>query len=289
MKKDRIIEIVLGIIALILVGAFSSGDDINLAADYENNIVQEEKDGVEVHFIDVGQADCILVKEKDKSMLIDAGNNDDGKEIVSYIKDLGINKIDYLIATHAHEDHIGGIDNVIEAFEIGKMFMPEKMTTTKTFEEVLDSVEEKDVYLETPEIGDIFYINDAKCEVMSIDSNAEELNQTSIVIQMNYGSNSFLFMGDAETANENARNWNDIDVLKVGHHGSNSSSSERFLNQVKPEISIIQVGEDNKYNLPTSKTLNKLEKINSKIYRNDLNGNIILNSNGIDIEIKTDR
>lgn len=290
MNKNKILEIILGILVLIVVAIFTSGEDTNLASQYsENDVVTESIEGenLQVHFIDVGQADCILVKDKSKTMLIDAGNNADGKDVVKYIKSLGITKIDYLIGTHAHEDHIGGIDDVIKEIPIGQMYMPKKMVTTKTFEDVLDAVDDKKVELSAPNIGDKFVLDSAECEVMSIDNEAEELNQTSIVIQMNYGSNKFLFMGDAEVRNEEARSWNDVDVLKVGHHGSNSSSSNNFLKQVKPEISIIQVGEDNKYNLPTQKTLTKLENINTKIYRNDKNGTIVVDSDGRNIEVIT--
>ena len=212
-----------------------------------------------------------------------------GSTVVNNIKKLGITKIDYLIGTHPHEDHIGGLDNVIRAFDIETIYMPKIQTNTKTFEEVLNAISIKNLKITEPKQSDTFKVGDIDCEVMLCDSKlAEEndnLNLSSIVIRATFKDQSYLFMGDAETENEKTREWPKTNVLKVGHHGSNTSSSANFLKQVHPQISIIQCGKDNKYGHPKQVTLDKLNKIGSLIYRTDLNKNILLESDGINNKI----
>ena len=243
-----------------------------------------------IDFIDVGQADSILIRNEDKTMLIDAGTNEAGETVVTYLQNLGINKIDYLIGTHPHEDHIGGLDDVINHFNIGQIYMPKIETTTKTFEDVLDAIENKNLKVTSPNKGDKIEIGQAVGTFMTepiLDK--DNLNLSSLVVRLEFGNNSFLFMGDAEKENEETINWNKTDVLKVGHHGSNTSTSESFLNQVKPQCSIIMVGKDNSYNLPTQETIDKLNTIGSEIYRTDENGTIQIISDGNTIEVKTSK
>lgn len=242
-----------------------------------------------VYYLDVGQADSILVMDKDMTMLIDAGTNEAGETVVNFLKDKGITKIDYLVGTHPHEDHIGGLDDVIDNFDIGTIYMPKMQTTTKTFEDVLDSIANKNLQVTTPVVGDTFSLIDAKCTIMAVDTQDTEdnLNLSSIVIRMTYGGNSFLFMGDAEAEVEEARSWQPADVLKVGHHGSKTSSSQSFIYQVMPSIAIIQVGKDNSYNLPNQETIDKLNAIGAKVYRTDESRNILVTSDGSNIQVET--
>ena len=243
-----------------------------------------------IDFIDVGQADSILIRNQDKTMLIDAGTNEAGETVVTYLQNLGITQIDYLIGTHPHEDHIGGLDDVINHFNIGQIYMPKIETTTKTFEDVLDAIENKNLTVTSPNKGDKIEIGQAVGTFMTdpiLDK--DNLNLSSLVLRLEFGNNSFLFMGDAEEENEETISWPKTDVLKVGHHGSNTSSSETFLTQVQPQYSIIMVGKDNSYNLPTQATIDKLNTIGSKIYRTDENGTIQINSDGNTIEVKTSK
>ena len=302
-STQKFIGSIIGIIVLMIAGLFGlNNENINSILETENNAntTAEQEitansmpvDGnLNIYFIDVGQADSILITNNDASMLIDAGNNEDGEDVVNFIKDKGITKLDYVVGTHPHEDHIGGLDDVINSdLEITNIYMPKIETTTKTFEDVIDAIENKGLSITSPKKGDTFTVGNATLEVMT-DSILDEdnLNLSSITLLMQYGNNKFLFMGDAEAENEETRDWPKVDLLKVGHHGSNTSSSDKFLNETKPTYSIIMAGKGNSYGLPTEETLNKLQNIGSIIYRTDLNGTITVTSDGENIEISTSK
>ena len=182
----------------------------------------------------------------------------------------------------------GGMADIIENFEIGKITMPYNSTSTANYYlDVLVELDEKGLQITESNVGDIFEIGKAKCEIMAVDnSEPEDANDSSIVIEVNYDTQEYLFMGDATKKVENLRKWEDIDVLKVGHHGSNTSSGKNFLNQVLPEISIIQVGQNNEYGLPKDAVLERLEKVKTVIYRTDESGTIQLISDGQKNEIR---
>ena len=254
----------------------------------QNNITPVNGE-LQVYYIDVGQADSILIINKEDAMLIDAGNNEDGEDVVNFIKDKGITKLDYVVGTHPHEDHIGGLDDVINSnIEIENVLMPKIETTTKTFEDVVNAISNKGLTVKAPNKGDTFTLGDSNLEVMT-DSILDEdnLNLSSITLRLQYGNNSFLFMGDSEEENEKTITWPKTDVLKVGHHGSDTSSSEEFLNEVKPSISIIMAGKDNSYGLPKEEIVERLENVGSKVYRTDENGTIEVTSDGNNINVTT--
>lgn len=193
-----------------------------------------------------------------------------------------------LYGTHPHEDHIGGLDDVINQIEIENIYMPKIETTTKTFEEVLDAICNKNLKVTAPSKGDTFNLGEAKCEIMTESIlDKENLNLSSIILRVEFGNNSFLFTGDGESKNEKTRNWPKTDVLKVGHHGSNTSTSEEFLKQVLPQYAVIMVGKDNSYGLPKDKILERLENQNVTIYRTDRNGTIEMISDGNEIRVNS--
>lgn len=244
---------------------------------------------LKVHYIDVGQGDSeFLELPNGQTMLIDAGNPENGSDIVSYIKGLGHSKIDYLIATHPHSDHIGGMTTVVNSLDIGKIYMPKVAQTTKVYENLLTSISSKGLKVNTAKSG----INLLKAGKINIDmiapcaSSYQDLNQYSAVIMITYGDNRFLFMGDAGNVSEAQITANvKADVIKVGHHGSNTASSESFLKKVSPKYAVIEVGKGNSYGHPTSATLTKLQNIGAQIYRTDKDGTIVFTSDGKGITI----
>ncbi len=242
-----------------------------------------------VYFIDVGQADSILLENKGHYMLIDAGNNEDGPKLVNYFNEQDIKEFDYVVGTHAHEDHIGGMDDIIKNFKINNFYMPDAITTTKTFEDVLDALEETNVIFQTPKVNQTFNLQDTTITTLSVTADEKNLNDTSIVLKVKHGTNTFLFMGDASTKIEKNLLNKDIksDVLKVGHHGSRYSTSLEFLKKVSPEYAVISVGENNTYKHPHEEILKRLEEQNIQIYRTDKQGTILAKSNGSIITFST--
>jgi len=255
-----------------------------------------EKDLI-IHFLDVGQADSILVElPEKKTMLIDAGNNSDGNMIVQYLKERNIDTIDFLIGTHPHEDHIGGLDDLIDNFKIGKIYLPKVTHTTKTFEDVLLAIQRKGKKIRAAKAGvNIIYENELKVYFLGPQERTyDELNHYSAVIKLDYLNNSFLFTGDAEIINEKEmlREYGSqlrADILKTGHHGSNSSTSQEFLAAVTPAYAVISVGKDNPYGHPSPEVIKRLNKANIKIFRTDLQGTIIVQSNGTKISFDLEK
>ena len=241
-----------------------------------SEFVSNDQTSLKVYFFDVGQADSMLIQNNGENMLIDAGNNEDGETLVNNLKTLGVEKIDYLVGTHPHEDHIGGMDDIINNFSIGKIFMPSVSTNTKTFEDVIDAAKNKGLQIETPKTGDEFTVGSANCNVVYVGDNKENLNLSSIIIKMKYNNLSYLFTGDTEADVENKIDFGKINILKVAHHGSDTSSSEKFVNETAPEVAIISVGKDNSYGHPSNEIIKRYEKVGSKIYRTDEVGNIFI-------------
>jgi len=240
---------------------------------------------VTVHFIDVGQADSILVQQGGDTLLIDAGNNEDGDSVVAYIKALGIQDLDYIIGTHPHEDHIGGLDTVIKAFTVGKVILPDAIANTETFEDVLLAIKDKGLKISKAVPGTHYLLGQAGLDILGpVLSSDDELNHVSVVSKVSFGHTAFLFTGDAEKDDEEAmisQGYDlDADVLKVGHHGSGSSTCAALLLAVSPLYAVISVGQDNTYGHPAAETLARLTDAGTAVYRTDLAGTIIAVSDG---------
>ena len=286
MKKNKTLISFLSFAAIILYTLLSN-DEITIEKEENKKTDSNNTDVVKVEYIDVGQADAILIENNKKYMLIDAGNNEDGDLLVNYFKDKNITDFEYVVATHPHEDHIGGMDNIIKNFNIKNYYMPDCYTTTKTFEELLDALEEKNLSFETPDIDSEFLLGDALFKVLYTGTDKRDLNNTSIVLRMTYKAVSFMFTGDATNTTEKKILAKDLqsDVLKVGHHGSQYSTSDEFLDKVNPKYAIISVGTGNVYDHPKDITLNKLKGI--EVHRTDKEGTIRVISDGKNIDIET--
>ena len=266
---------------------------VTTSSNIENaNEVDLNNDKLNIIFFSVGQADCTLVKLNDEVMLIDAGNNSDGENIVNFLETKNITQIDYLVGTHADEDHIGGIDDVMKNIEVEKFILPTVGSEGTDYKNAINIAKEKNILIENPTMGDNYEFGNATIEVMSaMEEEGTSDNNSSIVLELTYDITKYLFMGDAETDVENSRSWEKVNVLKVGHHGSNSSSSTKFLNQVKPQYSIIEVGKNNSYNLPSEKAIQRLQNSGTNILRTDKAdgeevGSFWLTSDGNTIDIK---
>ena len=280
-------------IILCIIGYYYTKDNFESYSKKDNPQTQEIQNEVStnlsIYYFDVGQADSILITNNDNSMLIDAGNNEDGKLLVSYIKDeLNIDKIDYVVGTHPHEDHIGGLDDIIDNFAINKVYLPEALTTTKTFEDVLDAIANNNLNITVPTIGEKFSLGDLNFEIIYTGKGINNLNEASIIIKMTFGNHTYLFTGDTiEEVEKTILDKNiDIDVLKVAHHGSSTSTCKEFLEATTPKYAIISVGLDNSYNHPDEATLDRLKKYTNKIYITKDLGTILLTSDGTNINIE---
>ncbi|MGY5240303.1 ComEC/Rec2 family competence protein [Clostridium tertium] len=254
----------------------------------ENNI-QSNKNTLQVHFIDVGQGDSILIQVNNKNLLIDSGPNKSEDKLKKYLKKLNISKFDYIIATHPHEDHIGNMSYIINNFDVLNFYAPKVENSTKAFETMVESLIRKDLKIKVlkANIKSIDLGKNIVVDVFSPLSNSyEDLNNYSSIVKISYGNTSFLFTGDAEELSENevlnAGFDLKCDVLKIGHHGSSSSTSEKFLKASNPSIAVISVGEDNTYGHPTDTVLSRLKE--TKIYRTDINGNIVITSDGLSLK-----
>ena len=245
---------------------------------------------LQVHFINVGQADSILVISNGQSILVDGGNSADGTAVVRYLKSQGVKGLSAIVATHPHEDHIGGLDTIIHSFPPKQVYMSNGTSATKTFEDFIAAVNasgakkikaKAGVKLDVPGLSGLFLAPN--------NEQYEDLNNYSAVLKITFGKVSFLLTGDAEDVSEAEmlKSGQDLQstVLKVGHHGSTSSTTSAFLKAVSPKYAVISVGVDNDYGHPAQGTLNKLADAGIQVYRTDQSGTIVATSDGETVKL----
>ena len=251
-----------------------------------------------IHFIDVGQADCALIECGGAFMLIDGGNRDDGQLVISYLQQQGVEELEAVICTHAHEDHVGGLPAVLAVYPTAQVYAPTKTYSSNIFEDFLYYVDQQrlDVTIPTPGTRFTLYGDEqsggAEVTILGPVKSYAETNDTSIVVKLEYGETSFLFTGDMEVAAENdmldhwegRMDWN-VDVLKVGHHGSETSSGYRFVYETDPEYAIISVGEDNSYGHPHEEVVSRYKDAGIPMFRTDELGTILAVSDGTEVTI----
>ena len=311
-KKNNLLKILVSIIlvGMLSVVSYYYEDIEKVALEYYNEISistnneVEEQDietqvidaKLQMHTIDVGQGDSILIFQEDKVMLIDAGTRANGEKVVKYLKDLGITKIDVLIGTHSHDDHMGGMAEVIKNFEIGELYAPDNSNddiTTVWYQEFLDAIIEKDIKWNFPKVEDEIILGDARAKILSPEKDYyENANNYSIVLRVSYKTIDILLTGDAEEEIENVLVDSKFElaseVYKVGHHGSDTSSSEEFMKKVNPKYSIISCKEGNTYKHPSKKVMQLLENLEINVYRTDKQGTIIMKTDGTNIEFNVE-
>ena len=283
-KGYKALKIILTISAIIISISFlTQNNNVN----YENKMI--------IHYIDIGQGDCILIQVNNKNLLIDSGPSSNRKDLLNYLEKLDIKKFDYIIATHPHEDHIGNMDTIIKRYDIGSFYSPKVITSSTTFENMISALVDKNLKINVLKKGvkGIDLGKNTEIEVFSPLENisSDNLNDYSPIIKITFFNNSFLFTGDAEISTEDtvlSQNNNlNCDILKVGHHGSSTSTSTDFLISTNPSVAIISVGKNNSYGHPTSETLSLLNSYNIRTIRTDINGTVIAISDGKNINIST--
>ncbi|MDR2532103.1 MAG: MBL fold metallo-hydrolase [Oscillospiraceae bacterium] len=292
--KNKAVLALLGIVAAVSVFITANGrwHEIYSFFGLSGNKAFASSDGVSVHFIDVGQGDCALIITPENNLLIDSGEREYSGAVINYLRAQGVRKLDFIIVSHPHSDHIGGMGNIINEFGADRIIMPRVsealIPTTTAFERLLDSISNSGTEVIWAESGMIFDLgNNSRLEVIApfSDSEYEKLNDYSIVAKFTHTaeeasvSSSFLFTGDIESIAENDITDREIDiradVLHVAHHGSLTSSTAKFLNMVSGRYAVISVGSPNSYNHPRDEVLNRIERRDYEILRTDLHGNIV--------------
>lgn len=303
-NKTKIVFLVVAILIIVL-SALITFNPFNIMPSWNKifnfvglSDISSKADGYDmsVHYLDVGKADAILIECNSKSILIDSGNVDPDNKVVEYLKKRHINNLDLVIATHPDKDHIGGMTNIIYEFEINHFMMPqipeEVVPKSSVYESMLYALDSKGITVDNPISGENFEIGGAQALVLAPIKIYDDTNNNSIVLKLNYGNDSFLFTGDAQADEEDdvLKSGYDIQstVLKVGHHGSKTSTTESFLKSVRPEYAVISVGEDDN-NLPKKVILDRLNKNGVRFYRTDLSGTIVITTNGDGVNIFTQK
>lgn len=248
----------------------------------------------EVHYIDVGEADASLVLCDGRSMLIDGGNVEDSSLIVAYLKRLNIDRLDYIICSHAHEDHVGGLSGALSVAAVGVIYAPETVVESEAYNNFVKKAAEQNLQIMHPTHGCIINLGSSSIQFLGpITENTDDVNNTSIMLKVTYGNTRFMFTGDAEYEEElnviEAGYDLSADVLKIGHHGSESSTSYIFLRRVMPRYAILSVGKNNGYGHPSEKVLSRLRDAGAEVFRTDLQGDIIATSDGENISFFAER
>ncbi|MDE6659178.1 MAG: MBL fold metallo-hydrolase [Eubacterium sp.] len=292
MRNKKLITTVIAVIVFALFGGgYYFTAETNTLETGKN---LQKEDTIVVNFLDVGQGDSEFIQlPNGKCMLIDASVSEASGKIIDFISALGYSKIDYLVATHPHADHIGGMKAVVERFDIGEIYMPKVSTNTKTYENLLLAIAEKGLNVHTAKAGTVaIEEQDLSAKFLApIKAKYDNLNNYSAVLRLQYGNNVFLFMGDAENTVEkeilknSTKSVLKADVLKVGHHGSKTASGFEFVSAVSPKVAVIEVGENNTYHHPHDKSINNLTELGSKVLRTDINGNVAVVSDKTEIAV----
>ncbi|WP_434799642.1 ComEC/Rec2 family competence protein [Terrisporobacter vanillatitrophus] len=269
---------------------------ISLSTNKKEKKSSEEKDEDvisnvyegQLHFINTGNSDAILIRQGGEAVLIDGGDNDDEETVVNYLKDIGVKELKYVIATHPDADHIGGLDAVINSIPVEAVYVSNGDANTKTYSDFITAMSNKNLYPSVPLLGTEFYLGTSKFKVLSA-ANLKDPNDNSIVLEYVNGNDKILLMGDVGTNIERIINVEEVDLIKIGHHGSNTSSGVNFIKKINPKYAVITVGKNNRYGHPNKETMQTLKKENVEVHRSDECGNILFKSTGNGLKINCEK
>lgn len=288
MSSTKKFKLVCLVIIIFVLSCTACSKELPSKSSFNRNPIYSEKDLL-VHYIDVGQGDSILVQINNKNLLIDSGPLVSSQKIIKYLKAQKVKKIDYIIASHPHEDHIGNLAQIIKTFKISEVYAPKKTSNSSAFEDFVQALrnENHKINIAKSDINLDLGNNISLTILGPVNSNYDDINNYSTIIKITYGSTKFLFMGDAEVLAENEiinKNYDlSADVIKIGHHGSNSSSSKEFLEKVSPKYAIISCGQGNDYGHPHREVIEYLKAKQITTYRTDLDQDILIKSDGTNI------
>jgi len=270
----------LSMLALLLVAAF-----LHFFEDTSHRGTQPDENEIVVTFLDVGQGDSIVIRSRDNAVLIDGGEFSQRDVVLGYLREAGIRRLCFVVATHPHSDHIGSLGTVLGRMEVGALIMPDRTNNTIAFEALLESIESNNIPVTFPDPGYRLKAGIIDLTVLAPhDAGASNLNNASIVTRLEHGETSFLFTGDAEAESEAAMVSGGMkiesNVLKVGHHGSRTSTTKSFLDRVNPSVAVISVGTGNNFGHPNEEVVAQLESAGIAVYRTDKHGTIQMVTNG---------
>ena len=294
MKKNKLLRrLTAALLAAVLALGLTACDSLPGSGGHIVKPSTGSSQPFEMHFIDVGQALSVLVECDGQFMLYDGGNVDDGSLVVSYLQKQGVEQLQYVFCSHAHEDHVGGLAAVMAKFPAGHAYSPVTESSTKCFNDFVKYTRQQGLQLEVPSVGMVWPLGSATVTMLGPVTQYSETNNTSLVLRIDYGNTSFLLTGDmektAETDLVNSGANLKADVLQVGHHGSSTSTGYLFLNAVLPEMGVISCGTGNKYGHPHEETLSILRDAKVDVYRTDLQGTITIGSDGQNFTVGTER
>lgn len=290
-KKIKYILMAIILVVIIVSGVAVGGDPFYFLTESDDNTLPDSS--FSVHFIDVGQGDCTLIKSDEGNMLIDAGENGNESDVINYLNEQGIDTLTYLVATHPHSDHIGGVQEVVNAFNVENVIMPRlseiNTPTSQTYENMLNAIKNSGAKVIAAKPGNDYFFGDVSFKILSPFEQDENLNNMSVSLKLSYGTHTFMFSGDAESEVEEQmlKKGFDLsaDVYKAAHHGSTTSNTKKFVEAINPDYAVISCSSDNKYGHPHDEIIELFDKLGIDYFITYNSGNVVFSVVGDELVV----